>query len=93
MYLDYAESQAENHNAMTLKDWFQKLNAFLQFNEKEILQNAGKISQKVAQELAYKEYDKFKIKRDKMIISDFDKFLEDTKLLESNKEEKTNNDY
>lgn len=93
MYLEYAESQAENHNAMTMNDWIQKLNAFLQFNEKEILQNAGKISQKVAQELAYKEYDKFKIKQDKMIISDFYKFLEDTKLLESNKEEKTNNDY
>ena len=54
MYLDYAEYQAENHNAMTMSDWIEKLNSFLQFNGKEILNNAGQISQKVAQELAYK---------------------------------------
>ncbi len=83
MYLDYAEVQAENHNAMTMNDWTKKLNAFLQFNEKEILQNAGKISQKVAQELAFKEFNKFKLKQDKMLTSDFDKFLEETKLIEN----------
>lgn len=82
MYLDYAEMQAENHNAMTMEDWIEKLNAFLQFNGKEILQNAGKISQKVAQELAYKEYDKFKIKQDKVLLSDFDQFVNETRLLE-----------
>ena len=48
MYLDYAELQAENHNAMTMKDWVEKLNAFLQFNDKEILCNVGKISASVA---------------------------------------------
>ncbi len=48
MYLDYAELQAENHNAMTMKDWIEKLNAFLQFNGKEILHSAGKISANVA---------------------------------------------
>ena len=53
MYLDYAELQAENHNAMTMKDWVEKLNAFFQFNGKEILHNAGKISASVAKELAY----------------------------------------
>ena len=63
MYLDYAELQAENHNAMTMKDWIEKLNAFLQFNGKEILHNAGKISASIAKELAYKEYDKFKVKK------------------------------
>ena len=46
---------------MTMKDLAEKLNAFLQFNGKEILHNAGKISASVAQELAYKEYDKFKV--------------------------------
>ena len=54
MYLDYAELQAENHNAMTMQDWIEKLNAFLQFNGKEILHNAGKVSAKVAQELLIK---------------------------------------
>jgi len=82
MYLDYAETQAENHNAMTMEDWIEKLNAFLQFNGKEILKNAGKISQKVAQELAYKEYDKFKLKQDKLYKSDFDKFINETRFLE-----------
>ena len=84
MYLDYAELQAENHNAMTMKDWVEKLNAFLQFNGKEILHNAGKISAKVAQELAYREYDKFKVKQDKLYKSDFDNFLNETKMIEDN---------
>ena len=84
MYLDYAEMQAENHNAMTMKDWIDKLNAFLQFNGKEILHNAGKVSAHVAQELAYKEYDKFKIKQDEIYKSDFDNFLNETKILENN---------
>ena len=83
MYLDYAELQAENHNAMTMKDWVEKLNAFLQFNGKEILHNAGKISAKVAQELAYREYDKFKIKQDKLYKSDFDNFLNEMKMIEN----------
>lgn len=82
MYLDYAEYQAENHNAMTMNDWVERLNAFLKFNGKEILKNAGKISQKVAQELAYKEYDKYRLKQDKLYVSDFDKFIEEVKLLE-----------
>ena len=84
MYLDYAEMQAENHNAMTMRDCVEKLNAFLKFNGKEILQNLGKISATVAKELAYKEYEKFKVKQDKMIVSDFDEFIKQTNLLEEN---------
>jgi hypothetical protein len=83
MYLDYAEMQAENHNAMTMSDWVEKLNAFLQFNGKEILHNAGKISAAVAKELAYKEYDKFKIKQDKLYKSDFDIFINETRMIEN----------
>ncbi len=82
MYLDYAEYQAENYNAMTMNDWVERLNAFLQFNGKEILKNAGKISQKVAQELAYKEYDKYRLKQDKLYVSDFDKFIKEVEQLE-----------
>ena len=82
MYLDYAELQAENHNAMTMKDWVEKLNAFLQFNGKEILHSAGKISASVAKELAYKEYDKFKVKQDKLYKSDFDNFLNEAIIIE-----------
>ena len=84
MYLDYAEMQAENHNVMTMQDWIEKLNAFLKFNGRDILHNAGKISHKVAQELAYKEYDKYRKVQDKMYVSDFDRFIEEVNLLENN---------
>ena len=85
MYLDYAELQAENHNAMTMQDWIERLDVFLQFNGQDILHNAGKISQKVAQELAYKEYDKYKLKQDKLYVSDYDMFVEQIKLIENKK--------
>lgn len=85
MYLDYAEMQAENHNAMTMEDWVDKLNAFLEFNDQEILHNAGKISHNVAQKLAYKEYEKYRIKQDKTYVSDFDKFIDSIKLINNKK--------
>lgn len=73
MYLDYAEMQAARGKAMSMKDWIQKLNAFLKFSEYEILTNAGKISHEVAEELALKEYEKYRVVQDKNYISDFDK--------------------
>lgn len=73
MYLDYAEMQAARSKAMTMKDWVEKLNAFLKFNEYEILTNAGKISHEVAEALALKEYEKFRKMQDKDYISDFDR--------------------
>ena len=51
MYLDYAEHQAEKGIAMTMKDWVKKLDAFLQFNEEDILHNSGKVTAKIAKEL------------------------------------------
>ena len=62
-----------------VKDWIEKLNLFLKFNGREILHNAGKISNEVARELAYKEYEKFRIKQDKNLISDFDRFIKKIK--------------
>lgn len=73
MYLDYAELQAVRGRAMTMKDWVEKLNAFLKFSEYEILTNTGKISHEVAEALALKEYNKYKKIQDKNYISDFDK--------------------
>lgn len=84
MYLDYAEMQAENHNAMTMSDWIERLDAFLKFNGREILDNAGKISNEVAKDLAYKEYDKFRVKQDRLYKSDFDMFLLENKKIASN---------
>ena len=81
MYLDYAELQAARGRAMTMKDWVEKLNAFLKFSEYEILINTGKISHEVAETLALKEYEVFKKEQDKHYISDFDKIV--NKLLKS----------
>lgn len=86
MYLDYAEMQAVRGRAMTMKDWVEKLNAFLKFSEYEILMNAGKISHKVAEMLALKEYERFRKVQDKNYISDFDREVK--KLLEVEKKRK-----
>lgn len=83
MYLDYAEMQAEKGIVMYMKDWVKKLDAFLQFNEKDILQNSGKISHEVAESLALKEFEKYKKTQDKNYISDFDLFAK--KLLKKSK--------
>lgn len=86
MYLDYAETQAEKRQSMTMKDWVGKLDAFLQFNEKDILTNPGKVSAAVAKELAEKEFDKYEAQQRQIEatqpVSDFDKLLEHTKQLE-----------
>ena len=73
MYLDYAELQAVRNKPMYMKDWIEKLNAFLKFSEYEILTDAGQISHEVAMALANKEYERFKKIQDKNYISDFDK--------------------
>ncbi len=73
MYLDHAEMQAARGRAMTMKDWTEKLNAFLKFSEYEILTNAGKISHEIAESLALGEYEKYKKIQDKNYISDFDR--------------------
>jgi len=77
MYLDYAEDQAERNIPMTMKDWSQKLNAFLQFNERDILQNAGKVTAVIAKEFAISEFEKYKVIQDKSYKSDFDRLLDD----------------
>lgn len=76
MYLDYAETQAERHIPMSMEDWAGKLNAFLQFNEKDILTNAGKISHTIAKTFAESEFEKYRIAQDKLFQSDFDKLIE-----------------
>ena len=73
MYLDYAEIQAERGVVMYMQDWVVKLDAFLKFNEHEILNNAGKISHEVAQTLAIKQYEIYKKQQDRLIESDFDR--------------------
>jgi hypothetical protein len=73
MYLDYAELQAVRGRPMYMRDWIAKLNAFLKFNEHEILNDAGQVSREVAATLAMKEYEKYRKEQDKNYVSDFDR--------------------
>lgn len=79
MYLDYAEDQAERHIPMTMEDWKNRLDVFLQFNGREVLDNPGKVSHKIAESFALSEFEKYRIVQDKLFESDFDKFLLDMK--------------
>ena len=76
MYLDYGESQAKRHIPMTMEDWANKLNAFLQFNEHEILQGSGKVTAEIAKAFAESEFEKYRIRQDQLFKSDFDKLME-----------------
>ena len=73
MYLDYAEMQIQKGIVMYMKNWVDKLDAFLKFNERDILQNNGKISHEVALALAEKEFEKYRVIQDKMLETDFDR--------------------
>lgn len=88
MYLDYAEDQARRRRPMHMADWEQRLDAFLQFNERNILAHAGNISQEVAEQRARLEFGKHQSERWRIEAtapaSDFDKFIEETKKLGPN---------
>ena len=73
MYLDYAENQAARQIPMTMADWVEKLDAFLKFNDYEVLTSAGKVSHEVAKELAEQQYESFRIVQDRSFESDFER--------------------
>lgn len=75
MYLDYAELQAKNQKIMYMNDWIEKIDAFLKFNEKDILEDAGKITAKVAKEFAEIEFKKYNFIQNELFESDFDKYV------------------
>ncbi len=75
MYLDYAESQAKKYQTMTMKDWINKLDAFLKFNERDILANSGNISAEIAKTFAEEQFEKFRVIEDRNFESDFDREL------------------
>ena len=78
-YLDLAEERALNNIPMTMKDWEERLDKFLDLLDKDILKNAGKISHEIACDKALTEFEKYRIKQDKLYKSDFDKLLLDIK--------------
>lgn len=87
MYLDYAEDQGIRKIPMTMEDWIKKLDAFLQFNERQILDNPGKISAEIAKAFSETEWEKYRISQDRLYISDFDR--EVRRLVAENKKKDT----
>ncbi|MCA9135125.1 MAG: virulence RhuM family protein [Planctomycetales bacterium] len=94
MYLDYAEDQAKRGNVMTMAQWVGKLDGFLEFNGRDVLQNAGKVEKKVADALAIEQFEQYKAQQCRIEashpVSDFDRFVDDVKRLDSPNPEETN---
>jgi len=76
-FLDLAENRAKRDIPMTMEDWAKRLDMFLEFDDREILKNAGKITKKIADEYAVSEFEKYRITQDRIFMSDFDKLLLD----------------
>ena len=81
MYLDYAEDRAERHIPMSMKDWAERLDKFLEFYEYNILEGKGSISREEVDEFVKSEYEKFKPIQDKLFQSDYEKFDEESREL------------
>ena len=82
MYLDYAEDQARRKIPVTMDDWSKKLTAFLEFNDREVLNDSGKVTAEIAKQFAESEFEEYRIIQDNLFESDFDK--ETKKLLSKN---------
>lgn len=78
MYLDYAIRQARRHIPMTMEDWASKLDAFLQFNDAEILRDKGKVTAAIARAFAESEFEQYRIIQDQLYQSDFDRLIAST---------------
>ena len=78
MYLDYATRQARRHIPMTMADWASKLDAFLQFNDAEVLQNKGKVTAAIAKTFAESEFEQYRVIQDRLYQSDFDRLVAST---------------
>ena len=83
MYLDYAENQAARQISMHMADWAGRLDAFLAFNEYDVLTNAGKVSAEVARRLAEEQYSVFRVRQDAAFVGDFER---EVKRLEGRRE-------
>ena len=75
-YLDLAEDRARRKLPMTMEDWARRLDAFLEFTERDILQDAGKVSAEMAKVHAESEFEKYRIVQDRLFESDFDRVMQ-----------------
>jgi hypothetical protein len=87
MYLDFAEDQARRRKPMHMAEWVQRLDAFLQFNERNILTHAGAVSHQLAEEHAHAQFEQYEAERRRLEAaqpsSDFDRAVEEVKRLEA----------
>lgn len=74
-YLDLAEERALRKSPMTMEDWAKRLDAFLEFTERDILQHSGKVSAEIAKAHAESEFEKYRIVQDRLFESDFDRIV------------------
>ena len=74
-YLDLAEDRAERHIPMTMEDWAKRLDLFLMADDREVLQDAGKITAEIAKAKAETEFEKYRVVQDRLFMSDFDKYM------------------
>jgi len=72
MFIDFAEMRAMNRQVMSMQDWLAQVKRFLDFNEQQVLENAGQISHEMALLKAHAEYEKYRVKQDREYMSDFD---------------------
>lgn len=75
MYLDYAIRQARRRIPMTMADWASKLDAFLRFNDADILTHKGKVTTEIAKAFAESEFEKYRVIQDRLYESDFDRMV------------------
>ena len=87
MYLDFAEDQAQRKRPMHMAEWVERLDAFLQFNERNVLTHAGSVSHELAGRHAHAEFEKHEAERRRLDsaqpASDFDRAVEEVKRLEA----------
>jgi hypothetical protein len=74
-YLDLAEERARRKIPMTMEDWAKRLDMFLEFDDRAVLQDSGKITAQIAKEHAESEFEKYRIIQDRLFESDFDRML------------------
>ena len=74
-YLDLAEDRAERYIPMTMEDWAKRLDLFLMADDREVLQDAGKITAEIAKAKAETEFEKYRVIQDRLFMSDFDKYM------------------
>ena len=77
-FLEIAENRARRHIPMTMEDWSSRIDKFLLADDRDILKDAGKISHEIAYDKALTEFEKYRIKQDKLYKSDFDLLIEET---------------